>query len=181
MMEKQTHLNAQKLKKYSKQSILHQYLELKRKKYACDYCISCEFKSECTSQYRRIFYEHYDANIEEIRRYYYSDEGQDIYFQRGHFAETGFAILTGDCNFRGIKTKGLQKANKELTINEIYHNLIKLQKHTTNKFLKLILNIAKKSEETEKIDFYCIKKFQGKFIVQKDVITGIRDHNHSKN
>ena len=44
---------------------------VKKKKYTCDYCISCEFKSECTSQYRRIFYEHYDADIEEIRRYYY--------------------------------------------------------------------------------------------------------------
>ena len=44
---------------------------IKKKKYTCDYCISCEFKSECTSQYRRIFYEHYDADIEEIRRYYY--------------------------------------------------------------------------------------------------------------
>ena len=154
---------------------------VEKKKYTCDYCIPCEFKSECTSQHRRIFYEHYDADIEEIRRYYYSDEGQEIYFQRGHFAETGFAILTEARNFRGIKTKGLQKANDELTISEIYHNLIKLHKHTTNKFLKLILNIVKKSDETEKIDFSCIKKFQGKFIVQKDVITGIREHKHSKN
>ena len=148
---------------------------VKKKKYTCDYCISCEYKSECTSQYRRIFYELYDPNIEEIRRFYYSDEGQKIYFQRGHFAESSFAILLESRNFRGIKTKGLKKANDELTIHEIHHNLKKLEKHTTNKFLKLILNIVKKyKKENGKIDFFRIKKFKGNFIFQNDVITGIR-------
>ena len=148
---------------------------VKKKKYTCDYCISCKYKSECTSQYRRIIYEHYDENIEEIRRFYYSDEGQEIYFQRGHFAESSFAILLESRNFRGIKTKGLKKANDELTISEIHHNIKKLEKHTTNKFLKLILNKVKKyKKENQKIDFFCIEKFKGKFIIQNDVITGIR-------
>lgn len=148
---------------------------VKKKKYTCDYCISCEYKSKCTSQYRRIFYELYDENMEEIRRFYYSDEGQEIYFQIGHFAESSFAILLESRNFRGIKTKGLKKANDELTISEIYHNLKKLEKHTTNKFLKLILNKVKKyKKENHKIDFFCIEKFKGKFIIQNDVITGIR-------
>ena len=155
---------------------------VKKKKYTCDYCIPCEFKSECTSQYRRIFYEHFDPYLEEIRRFYYSDEGQEIYFQRGHFAETGFAILLESRNFRGIKTKGLKKANDELTISEIHHNIIKIEKHTTNKFLKLILNILKKfKKEKGKVDFSCIQKFKGKFIIQNDVITGIRDHKHRTN
>ena len=148
---------------------------VKKKKYTCDYCISCKYKSECTSQYRRILYEHYDENMEEIRRFYYSDEGQEIYFQRGHFAESSFAILLESRNFRGIKTKGLKKANDELTISEIHHNIKKLEKHTTNKFLKLILNKVKKyKKENQKIDFFCIEKFKGKFIIQNDVITGIR-------
>ena len=148
---------------------------VKKKKYTCDYCISCKYKSECTSQYRRIFYEHYDENMEEIRRFYYSDEGQEIYFQRGHFAESSFAILLESRNFRGIKTKGLKKANDELTISEIHHNIKKLEKHTTNKFLKLILNKVKKyKKENQIIDFFCIEKFKGKFIMQNDVITGIR-------
>ena len=156
--------------------------KVKKKKYTCDYCISCEFKSECTSQYRRILYEHYDSDIEEIRRFYYSDEGQDIYFKRGHFAETGFAVLLESRNFRGIKTKGLKKVNNELTISEIHHNLLKLEKHTTNKFLKLILNIVKNfKEENGKVDFSCIKKFKGQYIIQNDVISGIRDYEHHKN
>ena len=147
---------------------------VKKKKYTCDYCISCKYKSECTSQYRRILYEHYDENMEEIRRFYYSDEGQEIYFQRGHFAESSFAILLESRNFRGIKTKGLKKANDELTISEIHHNIKKLEKHTTNKFLKLILNKVKKyKKENQIIDFFCIEKFKGKFIMQNDVITGI--------
>ena len=150
---------------------------VKKKKYTCDYCISCEYKSECTSQYRRIFYELFDPNIEEIRRFYYSDEGQKIYYQRGHFAESGFAILLESRNFRGIKTKGLKKANDELTISEIHHNIKKFEKHTTNKFLKLILNIVKKyKKEKGKIDFFCISRFKGNFIIQKEVITGIRDN-----
>ena len=91
--------------------------KVKKKKYICDYCISYEFKSECTSQYRRILYELYDQNIEEIRKYYYSDEGQEIYFQRGHFAETSFAILLESRNFRGIKTRGLKKG-KQRTNNQ---------------------------------------------------------------
>lgn len=156
--------------------------KVKKKKYTCDYCISCEFKSECTSQYRRILYEHYDSDIEEIRRFYYSDEGQDIYFKRGHFAETGFAVLLESRNFRGIKTKGLKKVNNELTISEIHHNLLKLEKHTTNKFLKLILNIVKNfKKENGKVDFSCIKKFKGQYIIQNDVISGIRDYEHHKN
>ena len=152
---------------------------VKKKKYTCDYCISCEYKSECTSQHRRILYELYDPDIEEIRRFYYSDEGQEIYFQRGHFAESSFAILLESRNFRGIKTRGLKKANNELTISEIHHNLIKFDKHTTNKFLKLILNIVRKyKKENHKIDFSCITKFKGKFIILDGVITGIRDHKH---
>lgn len=155
---------------------------IKKKKYTCDYCIPCEFKSECTSQYRRIFYEHYDPDIEEIRRFYYSNEGQEIYFKRGHFAETGFAILFESRNFRGIKTKGLKKVNNELTISEIHHNLLKLEKHTTNKFLKLILNIVKNfKKENGKADFSCIEKFKGEFVIQNDVISGIRNHKHHKN
>ena len=129
-----------------------------------------------------FFYEHFDPYLEEIRRFYYSDEGQEIYLQRGHFAETGFAILLESRNFRGIKTKGLKKANDELTISEIHHNIIKIEKHTTNKFLKLILNILKKfKKEKGKVDFSCIQKFKGKFIIQNDVITGIRDHKHRTN
>ena len=150
---------------------------VEKKKYTCDYCISCEYKAECTSQHRRILYELHDPNIEEIRRFYYSDEGQEIYFQRGHFAESGFAILLESRNFRGIKTKGLKKVNNELTISEIHHNIKKLEKHTTNKFLKLILNTVKKyKKENGEIDFFRISELKEKLIIQNDVITGIRDN-----
>ena len=46
----------------------------KKKKYTTDYCLKCEFKNECTSQYRRIIYDPYDPIIEKIRQLYYSQE-----------------------------------------------------------------------------------------------------------
>ena len=147
-----------------------------KKKYSCDYCPICEFKPECTSQNKRIFYERYDKDIESIRKLYYSDKGQQIYYQRGHYAETSFAILLESRNFRGIKTRSLKKANNELTIWEIHHNIKKFQKHTTNKFLKLLKNKLKKQTETEEtIDFSLIKKIKDKLIIKNDVIKGIRD------
>ena len=150
---------------------------VKKKKYTCEYCINCPHKKECTSQYRRIFYEIYDPDIEEIRRFYYSDEGQEIYSKRGHYAETSFAVLLESRNFRGLKTKGLKNTDKELTLSEIHHNVKKFEKLTTNKFLKLILNDIKSLKKRNiKIDFTLFDEYKGKYIIHNDVITGIRDH-----
>ena len=149
-----------------------------KKKYANEYCITCEFKAECTSQHSRVFYEHYDKNLEEIRRLYYSDEGQKIYSKRGHYAETSFAVLLEIRNFRGIKTRGLENVNNELTICEIHNNIKKYEKHTTNKLLKLILNIIKQDKkENGKTDFTLIEELKEKLIIRNGVIRGI---NHKK-
>ena len=147
---------------------------VKKKKYTNDYCISCEFKNECTTQHRRVLYELYDEDIEKVRRLYYSDEGQEIYFKRGHFAETSFAILLESRNFRGIKTRGLKKANMELTIAEIHHNIKKFEKHTTNTVLKEILNMAKEYLKTHRtIDFSLLENLKEKYIIENNVITRI--------
>ena len=114
--------------------------------------------------------------MEEIRKLYYSDEGQEIYSQRGHFAETSFAVLLEVRNFRGIKTYGIEKANNELMDWEIYHNIKKYEKHTTNKFLKLLTNMAKAyKKEHGKLDFFFITELREKLIIKNDVIMGIRD------
>ena len=148
-----------------------------KKKYSCDYCPKCEFKLECTSQHKRVFYEYYDKDIESIRKLYYSEKGQEIYSKRGHYAETSFAILLESRNFRGIKTKGLKNTNNELTIWEIHHNVKKFQKHTTNNFLKLICNMAKEQFKTGgTIDLSFIRKLKEKLIIKKEVIKGIRDN-----
>lgn len=150
---------------------------VEKKKYTCDYCISCPHKKECTSQYRRIIYELNDPDIDKIRKLYYSEEGQEIYSKRGHYAETSFAVLIESRNFRGLKTKGLKNTNKELTLCEIHHNVKKFEIHTTNKFLKLILNDVKElKKNNEKIDFTLFDKYKDKYIIQKDVIKGIRNH-----
>ena len=107
--------------------------------------------------------------MEEIRRFYYSDEGQEIYFQRGHFAESSFAILLESRNFRGIKTKGLKKANDELTISEIHHNIKKLEKHTTNKFLKLILLLFLNKNKLS-ITCFLLNNYQKTFSNKKNIL-----------
>ena len=146
------------------------------KKYTSKYCVKCEFKKQCTSQYKRTFYEHHDPVIEEIKRFYYSDEGQEIYFKRGHYAETSFAILKESRNYRGIKTKGLKKAENELTLDEIHHNIKKYEKLTTNTFLKLILNKAKKHKEKHHyIDFSFFDEFKGNYITKNNKHIGLRD------
>ena len=114
--------------------------------------------------------------MEEIRRLYYSDEGQEIYSQMEHFAETSFAVLLEVRNFKGIKTYGIEKANNELMDWEIYHNIKKYEKHTTNKFLKLLSNIAKVyKKEHGKLDFFFITELREKLIIKNDAIMGIRD------
>ena len=147
-----------------------------KKKYISDYCLKCEFKNRCTSQYRRIIYEPYDPIIEEIRQLYYSQEGQEIYHLRGHFAETSFAIIIEARNFRGIKTKGLEKVNNELTLHEIHHNIKKFEKHTTNNFLKILLNYIREYKQKHgKVDFTLIEKLRENLIIENDVIIGIRN------
>ena len=147
-----------------------------KKKYTNDYCKTCEFKPKCTTQHTRIFYEHYDKDLEEIRRFYYSEEGQKIYFQRGHFAESSFAILLESRNFRGIKTRGIENVNMELTFYEIHHNIKKYEKLTTNKFLRLLFHeIKREKEKTGNIDFIFIEKISKKLIIKNGVIKGIRD------
>ena len=147
-----------------------------KKKYSCDYCLKCKFKKECTSQHRRIIYEPYNPYIEEIRKLYYSDEGQTIYYQRGHFAETSFAVLLESRNFRGIKTKGLEKVNNELTLYEIHHNIKKYEKHVSIKILKFILKYVReyKRENNSKIDFFIFDEIREKLIIENDIIIGLK-------
>ena len=148
----------------------------KKKKYTTDYCLKCKYKNECTSQYRRIFYESYDPIIEKIRQLYYSKEGQEICRLRGHYAETSFALLLEIRNHRGIKTKGLEKVNNEMTLHEIHHNIKKYEKHTTNTFLKYILKFTQEYKKQHgEINFISLEKIREKFIIKNDIIKGIKN------
>ena len=81
-------------------------------------------------------------------------------------------------NFRGLKTKGLKNNNNELTLAEIHYNIKKFEKHTTNKFLKLLLNIIRKTKKTNKnIDFTLFDKYQDNYLFQNDVLKDIRNTN----
>ena len=151
-----------------------------KKKYQTDYCLKCEFKKDCTSQHRRILYEPYDPYIEEIRRFYYSDKGQEIYYLRGHMAETSFAVLLEIRNFRGIKTKGLEKVNNELTLCEIHHNVKKYEKYTTNDVLSFILRkVREYKRQHGKVDFFIFEEIKENLIFEDDVLSLLRSKKNS--
>ena len=66
-------------------------------------------------------------------------------------------------------------ANNELTLHEIHHNVKKFEKHTTNKFLKRILNIIKKHKDDDENDnFSRIEELSEKINIKDDVIRDIR-------
>ena len=91
-------------------------------------------------------------------------------------------MLLESRKFRGLKTKGLKNTNNELTLSEIHHNIKKFEKHTTNKFLKLLLNKIKKIKKTKKnIDFTLFEEYKDKYIIQNDMIKDIRDYNLDNN
>ncbi len=146
----------------------------KAKRYDTDYCITCKFKDECNTQYKRYFYEPYADGVADLKEFYYSKEGQEIYAGRAHFAETSFGTLLESRNFRGIKTRGIEKANNELTLCEIYHNIKKIEKHVSIDVLKSLLKYLHKIKKSEKnVDISILNEFKGKFIMENDIIIGI--------
>lgn len=147
----------------------------KAKRYDTDYCITCKFKKQCNTPYKKYFYEPYEDGVAELKNFYYSKEGQEIYAGRAHFAETSFGTLLESRNFRGIKTRGIEKANNELTICEVYHNLKKLEKHLSLDVLKFLLRyIREMKKSNENIDISILNEFKGKFIMENDLIIGIK-------
>lgn len=148
----------------------------KAKRYDTDYCITCQFKDECNTPYKKYFYEPYEDGVAELKDFYYSDEGQEIYAGRAHYAETCFGTLLESRNFRGIKTRGIEKANNELTLCEIHHNLKKLEKHLSLDVLKSLLKyIREMKRSNEKVDMTILNSLKGKFIMKDDIIIGIDD------
>jgi hypothetical protein len=60
---------------------------------------------------------------------YNSDLGKQTYKKRFHTGETYFAILKKSRKFPGIQRKTTKKAQTELTLQTIAHNIKIIQKH----------------------------------------------------
>ena len=60
---------------------------------------------------------------------YNSDLGKETYQKRFHTGETYFAILKKSRKFPGIQRKTIKKAQTELTLQTITHNIKIIHKH----------------------------------------------------
>jgi len=113
--------------------------------------------------------------LDSIKRTYYSEEGQEIYSGRGSHAEGAFAILFESRNFRGIKTRGTKRANDELTLTTITHNIKKIHKHMDVNVLKKILNeIKKEKTKSRNVDMSIFDKWIGNYVIKDGRIIDLK-------
>jgi len=66
-----------------------------------------------------------------MREDYNSDLGKEIYKKRFHTGETYFAIIKESHKFPGIQRKTIKKAQTELTLQTIAHNIKIIHKNLT--------------------------------------------------
>lgn len=111
-----------------KKSITQNGIEYKA--YRTDECTKCPDHDLCTSENKRTIKDKHDPILDFIKRTYYSEEGQEMYFGRESHAEGAFAILFESRNFRGIKTRWTKRVNDELTLTTITHNIKKKYTNT---------------------------------------------------
>ena len=145
------------------------------KVYRTDECTTCPNHDLCTSENKRTIKDRYDPILDSIKRTYYSEEGQEIYSGRGSHAEGAFVILFESRNFRGIKTRGTKRANDELTLTTITHNIKKIHKHMDVNVLKKILNeIKKEKTKSRNVDMSIFDKWIGNYVIKDGRIIDLK-------
>ena len=91
--------------------------------YSTNKCKTCNYLEKCTKNNKReIFHLAHPLRIK-MREDYHSDFGRAIYKKRFHTGETYFGTLQQGRNFQGIRRTTIKKAQTELTIQAIVHNL----------------------------------------------------------
>ena len=147
-----------------------------KKRYNAKECEKCRYLAKCSKkEYRREITDTFDPILDKIKKEYYTEYGQTAYSGRGSHAEGGFAILLESRNFRGIKTKGVKKANNEMTRTTITHNIKKIHKHINNKTLNKILNEIKKEKQKQHININIFDKWINNYIIENDKIIDFKN------
>lgn len=147
-----------------------------KKRYNAKECEKCRYLAKCSKkEYRREITDTFDPILDKIKKEYYTEYGQTAYSGRGSHAEGGFAILLESRNFRGIKTKGVKKANNEMTQTTITHNIKKIHKHINNKTLNKILNEIKKEKQKQEINMNIFDKWINNYIIENDKIIDFKN------
>lgn len=99
--------------------------------YSTTKCKTCHYNQECCKgRKKEIFHSAHPLRIK-MREDYNSDLGKKIYKKRFHTGETYFAIIKGSRKFPGIQRRTINKAQTELTLQTIAHNIKILHKHLT--------------------------------------------------
>ena len=119
------------------------------KQYRTKECTRCRYHDECTSEYKKTIKDRFDPILDDFIKDYHSDYGQEAYKGRGPYIEGGFGILFESRNFKGLKRRGVKKANLEMTLTVITHNIKKIHKHINNKELFEILQRIKKEKVSD--------------------------------
>ena len=144
--------------------------------YKSQECQKCRYIVECAKkEYGRKLEDPFDPILDEIKKEYYTEYGQTAYSGRGSHAEGGFAILLESRNFRGIKTKGVKKANNEMTRTTITHNIKKIHKHINNKTLNKILKEIKKEKQKQHLNMNIFNKWTNNYVIENDKIIDFKN------
>jgi len=97
--------------------------------YSTTKCKKCPYKQECCKgRKKEIFHTANPLKIK-MKENYNSELGKQTYQKRFHTGETYFAILKESRKFPGIQRKTTKKAQTELTLQTIAHNIKIIHQH----------------------------------------------------
>lgn len=91
--------------------------------YSTTECKNCKYGKECYKGIKREIFRTANPLKNKMSENYNSDLGKQTYQKRFHTGETYFAILKESRKFPGIKRKTTKKAQTELTLQTIAHNI----------------------------------------------------------
>ena len=100
------------------------------KVYSTNECKICKNLKECTKSRKGEIFDLVHPLRIKMRESYNSDFGRQIYKKRFHTGEVNFAILKNSRKFQGIERIGIKKAETELALEVIAHNIKIIHKHT---------------------------------------------------
>ena len=163
--------------------VMHYFLEFQRistdskdieyREYWTDKCKTCPHHDECTSQKKRVIRTINEPEIIHIREFYESPQGQEAYAKRAPYGEGGFALLLYVRNFRGIRVRGIENVDLELTRFITQHNILKMFANIDINVLKKVLQYIKAQKKTRRATMDMLWELQGNFIVKDGKIIDV--------
>ena len=137
------------------------------REYSTEKCKTCPHLEKCTSQNKRKILIINEPEIQHINKFYQSERGQKIKDKRSSYAEGTFAANIYIRNFRGIKLRGIENVDLELTPLMIIHNILKIFKNMELNVLKKVLKYIKSEKKHRRASMDMLFELQGNFI-EKD-------------